>query len=86
MRRRYNHRAQLPPAANDCINLQLNEREVQVDCAPTIPAVLDAIELHSDLRGTMRDPARNKRRAFVRFVACQQDLSHDLPDTPVPPR
>jgi molybdopterin synthase sulfur carrier subunit len=37
------------------------------------------------LRGTIRDHGTQRRRAFVRFFACEQDLSHDEPDTPLPP-
>jgi hypothetical protein len=36
------------------------------------------------LRGTIRDHTTQQRRAFLRFFACQQDLSHDPPDTPLP--
>jgi hypothetical protein len=36
------------------------------------------------LRGTIRDHVTHQRRAFVRFFACEQDLSHELPDTPLP--
>jgi hypothetical protein len=36
------------------------------------------------LRGTLRDPATGQRRAFVRFYACEEDLSHESPDTPLP--
>jgi len=36
------------------------------------------------LRGTIRDHATQRRRAFVRFFACRQDLSHELPDAPLP--
>jgi hypothetical protein len=36
------------------------------------------------LRGTMRDHVTQKRRAFVRFFACEQDLSHESPDSPLP--
>lgn len=61
------------------------DREIRVDSAPTQRGVLDAIELrYPALRGTMRDPGTGTRRAFVRFFACQQDLSHDLPDAPLP--
>jgi len=56
-----------------------------VQCLPTQRAVLDAVELrYPMLRGTMRDTVTGKRRAFVRFFACEQDLSHDLPDDPLP--
>jgi len=61
------------------------ERELAVQCLPTQRAVLDAVELrYPMLRGTMRDTVTGKRRAFVRFFACEQDLSHDLPDDPLP--
>ncbi len=48
-------------------------------------AVLDALEAHYPmLRGTIRDHVTGQRRAFVRFFACEQDLSHEPPDTPRP--
>jgi hypothetical protein len=48
-------------------------------------AVLDALEArYPMLRGTIRDHVTLKRRAFVRFFACEQDLSHDSPDAPLP--
>jgi sulfur-carrier protein len=48
-------------------------------------SVLDALEAqYPMLRGTIRDHATERRRAFVRFFACERDLSHDLPDTPLP--
>jgi hypothetical protein len=47
--------------------------------------VLDAIEaLYPMLRGTIRDHVTHQRRPFVRFFACEEDLSHDPPDTPLP--
>ncbi len=54
--------------------------------APVTPArVLDALEeRHPVLRGTIRDHVTRKRRPFVRFFACEQDLSHESPDTPLP--
>jgi len=61
------------------------EREVSVQAAPTQRAVLDAVEQrYPVLRGTIRDPGSGTRRAFVRFFACEQDLSHEPPDTPLP--
>jgi len=51
----------------------------------TVRSVLDALEArYPALAGTMRDHATQKRRAFVRFYACEQDLSHDDPDAPLP--
>jgi molybdopterin converting factor small subunit len=61
------------------------EREVQVDAAATQRAVLDALELrYPALRGTIRDPRTGLRRPFVRFYACEEDLSHESPDDPLP--
>ena len=51
----------------------------------TARAVLDALEArHPTLRGTIRDHATQRRRAFVRFFACREDLSHASPDAPLP--
>ena len=61
------------------------EVELQVSGAVTQRAVLDALESrYPVLRGTIRDQLTFKRRAFVRFYACEEDLSHDPPDTPLP--
>ncbi len=54
--------------------------------APTQRALVDAIELqYPMLRGTIRDPFTLQRRPFVRFFACRRDLSHEAPDSPLPP-
>jgi sulfur-carrier protein len=61
--------------------------EVQLDVADpaTQRRVLDALEArYPMLRGTIRDHATKKRRPFVRFFACEQDLSHEPMDTPLP--
>jgi hypothetical protein len=51
----------------------------------TQASVLDALEArYPMLRGTIRDHATQRRRAFVRFFACEQDLSHQSPDAPLP--
>jgi sulfur-carrier protein len=63
------------------------DREVRVDVdgAVTQRTVLDALEAsYPVLRGTIRDHDSGQRRAFIRFFACEQDLSHDQPDTPLP--
>ena len=61
------------------------EVTVEVDGAVTLGSVLDAIEhAYPVLRGTIRDHATAKRRPFVRFFACEEDLSHDPPETPLP--
>ena len=61
--------------------------DVQVDVAgpATLGAVLDALEAsHPVLRGTIRDHVTLRRRAFVRFFACEEDFSHEPPETPLP--
>ena len=61
------------------------EVQLEVEGPVTQSSVLDALEGRFPmLRGTMRDQVTHKRRPFVRFFACQQDLSHDPPDTPLP--
>src|SRR5687768_10636415 len=61
------------------------EVEVDVRGAPTIGAVLDALEeRHPVLRGTIRDHVTHRRRPFVRFFACEEDFSHEPPDTALP--
>jgi hypothetical protein len=63
------------------------EGDVMVEVAgtPTLRSVLDALEAsHPVLRGTIRDHVTEKRRPFVRFYACEEDFSHELPDTPLP--
>ena len=61
------------------------DREVAVDAEATQRGVLDALERdYPALRGTLRDPATGRRRAFVRFYACEEDLSHESPDDPLP--
>ena len=61
------------------------EVEVHVDGQATQRSVLDALEAgYPMLRGTIRDHGTQRRRAFVRFFACEQDLSHELPDASLP--
>jgi len=61
------------------------EVKLHVEGQVTQRSVLDALEAcYPMLRGTIRDHVTQKRRAFVRFFACGQDLSHELPDTPLP--
>ena len=58
---------------------------VEFDCAATQRSIIDAIEgAYPMLRGTIRDPATGRRRPFVRFFACGQDLSHEPADQPLP--
>ena len=61
--------------------------EVQLDVAgaPTLRAVLDALEAaYPMLRGTIRDHVTQQRRPFLRFFACSEDISHESPDQPLP--
>jgi sulfur-carrier protein len=61
--------------------------EVELDVAGQVTqcSVLDALEArYPVLRGTIRDHDGGRRRAFIRFFACEQDLSHEQPDAPLP--
>jgi molybdopterin converting factor small subunit len=61
------------------------EVTIDVEGQATQRSVLDALEArYPMLRGTVRDHVTLKRRAFVRFFACEQDLSHESPDAPLP--
>jgi hypothetical protein len=61
------------------------EVEIEVEGAVTQRSVLDALEArYPMLRGTIRDHGTEQRRAFLRFFACEQDLSHEPPDSPLP--
>lgn len=61
------------------------EVQLAVPVPITINTVLDALEArYPMLRGTIRDHSTRQRRPFLRFFACQQDLSHDSPDAPLP--
>ena len=62
-----------------------DEVELQVEGPPTQRSVLDALEArYPMLRGTIRGHATLQRRPFVRFFACEEDLSHEPTDTPLP--
>jgi sulfur-carrier protein len=61
------------------------EVKLDVDGQVTQHSVLDALEArYPMLRGTIRDHVTHRRRAFVRFFACGEDLSHEPPDSPLP--
>jgi sulfur-carrier protein len=61
------------------------EVTLDVDGEVTQSSVLDALEArYPRLRGTIRDQSTHQRRAFVRFFACEEDLSHEQPDDPLP--
>jgi hypothetical protein len=62
-----------------------DEVVVPVDGLPTLGALLDAIEAeYPVLQGTIRDHVTGKRRDFVRFFACEEDLSHEPHESPLP--
>jgi molybdopterin synthase sulfur carrier subunit len=62
-----------------------SEVTLEVKSPATVGSVLDAIEArYPMLRGTIRDQVTQQRRPFLRFFACEEDLSHEPPDTPLP--
>lgn len=62
-----------------------DEVTLDVPRQATVGSVLDALELrYPVLRGTIRDHITLQRRPFVRFFACEEDFSHEPPDTPLP--
>jgi molybdopterin synthase sulfur carrier subunit len=78
-------RVELPPHLRTLARV---DEEVRIDITGpvTTRSVLDALEAsYPVLRGTIRDHVTQKRRPFLRFFACEQDLSHDSPDAPLPP-
>ena len=62
-----------------------SEVQIEVEAPVTQRSVLDALEArYPMLRGTVRDHTTGQRRPFLRFFACEEDLSHESPDTPLP--
>jgi hypothetical protein len=62
-----------------------SEVQLEVDGAVTQRSVIDALEArYPMLRGTIRDQVTQERRPFLRFFACEEDLSHEPPDAPLP--
>ncbi len=77
-------RVELPAHLRRLANVD-GEVRVEIEGRATIGSVLDALERrYPMLEGTMRDHVTQKRRPFVRFFACGQDLSHDPQDAPLP--
>ena len=61
------------------------EVNLEIEGPVTVRSVLGALETrYPMLRGTIRDHVTHKRRPFIRFFACEQDLSHESSDTPLP--
>ena len=77
-------RVSLPPHLRIMARVD-REVEIELEGPVTQRAVLDALESrYPMLRGTIRDHVSQQRRPFIRFFACEQDLSHDAPDAPLP--
>ncbi len=77
-------RVELPPHLRSLAHVR-GEVELEVAAPVTLRAVLDALEeKYPMLRGTIRDHGTQQRRAFLRFFACAEDLSHESPDTVLP--
>jgi hypothetical protein len=78
-------RVELPAHLRTLARITGHEVKIEVPAPPTIRTTLDALEAaYPMLRGTIRDHITLERRAFLRFFACQQDLSHDSLDAPLP--
>ncbi len=74
----------LPPHLRTLARVS-GEVELEVEGPATLRSALDALEAsYPMLRGTIRDHVTQQRRPFVRIFACSEDLSHELPDTPLP--
>ena len=77
-------RVALPPHLRTLAHVG-SEVTVEVEGQATLRLVLDELEArYPMLRGTIRDHVTLQRRPFLRFFACEQDLSHDSPDAPLP--
>jgi len=77
-------RVVIPPHLRTLAHVD-GEVQIEVNGPVTIRSILDTLEArYPVLRGTIRDHGTLQRRAFLRFFACEQDLSHDSPDTPLP--
>ena len=79
-------RVVLPYHLRTLARLGSDEVLLEVNGPVTQRSVLDALEAPANpmLCGTVRDHVTQRRRAFLRFFACEQDLSHELPDSPLP--
>jgi molybdopterin synthase sulfur carrier subunit len=74
----------LPPHLRTLAQLR-GDVELEVRSPVTLRSLLDALEVrYPMLRGTIRDHVTLQRRPFLRFFACQEDLSHESPDAPLP--
>jgi sulfur-carrier protein len=77
-------RVELPPHLRSLAHVR-GEVQLEVAAPITLGAVLDELEAqYPMLRGTIRDHVTQQRRAFLRFFACAEDLSHESPDAALP--
>ena len=77
-------RVVLPPHLRNLTHVE-GEVKLEIEGRPTLRSVLDTLELrYPMLRGTIRDHVTLQRRPFLRFFACEEDLSHMPPDTALP--
>ncbi|MGA1982123.1 MAG: MoaD/ThiS family protein [Acidobacteriaceae bacterium] len=78
-------RVELPAHLRTLGRIAGHEVALDVPAPPTVRGALDALEAaYPMLLGTVRDQVTQERRAFLRFFACQQDISFDSPDAPLP--
>jgi hypothetical protein len=77
-------RVVLPAHLKTLVNVR-SEVRLEVDGVASQRSVVDALESrYPVLLGTIRDPTTKRRRPFVRFFACEEDISHDDPEAPLP--
>ena len=77
-------RVVLPPHLQTLVRIQ-GEVRIPIDGPATQRSLLDALEAaYPVLRGTIREHVTHRRRPFLRFFACEEDLSHEQPDDPLP--
>jgi len=78
-------RVELPPHLRQLAGIPGHELLLEIAAPVTLTAVLDALEArYPPLRGTIRDHYTQQRRPFLRFFACEADISHESPDAPLP--
>jgi molybdopterin synthase sulfur carrier subunit len=78
-------RIELPQHLRTLARVSGHETALDVEAPITLRRTLDALEArYPQLRGTIRDHVTQQRRPFLRFFACEQDLSHQSPDEPLP--
>jgi sulfur-carrier protein len=77
-------RVVLPPHLRGLARIS-GEVQLEISGQPTVRTVVDALEIKFPmLQGTIRDHVTQQRRPFLRFFACEEDLSHESPDAPLP--